>query len=262
VDYVFIPNVINAETDDPERESWFCPWGQTLPLVLKNTLAGTGMDEIILSPNIRFRNGEDSVKKALEPLAQQLGVSKKKSNAAVALAYQIQASFRTRIKDIGLQVLKTLEENNEGGVVIIGRPYNIYDAGLNLRVPGKLRDDYGINVIPMDFLPFENTSIRDIHDNMFWNYGRRILQAARYVGEHSNLHVVYFTNFKCGPDSYIKHFVRDTLGSPYLTLQFDDHSNDAGIMTRCEAYLESKDLLRVVSGQTIKNEQLKMNSEK
>jgi len=248
VDYVFIPNVINSETDDPERESWFCPWGQTLPLVLKNTLAGTGMDEIILSPNIRFRNGEDSVKKALEPLARQLGVSKKKSNAAVALAFQIQASFRTRIKDIGLQVLKTLEENNESGIVIIGRPYNIYDAGLNLRVPGKLRDDYGINVIPMDFLPFENTSIRDIHDNMFWNYGRRILQAARYVGEHSNLHVVYFTNFKCGPDSYIKHFVRDTLGSPYLTLQFDDHSNDAGIMTRCEAYLESKDLLRVVSG--------------
>ncbi len=58
-----------------------------------------------------------------------------------------------------------------------------------------------------------------------------------------NLHLVYFTNFKCGPDSYIKHFVRDAVGAPYLTLQFDDHGNDAGIMTRCEAYLESKGLL-------------------
>ena len=31
---------------------------------------------------------------------------------------------------------------------------------------------------------------------------------------------------------------------PFLTLQFDGHSNDAGMMTRCEAYLDSKGILR------------------
>jgi hypothetical protein len=29
-----------------------------------------------------------------------------------------------------------------------------------------------------------------------------------------------------------------------LTLQFDEHQNDAGAMTRCEAYLDSKGFLR------------------
>jgi len=58
-----------------------------------------------------------------------------------------------------------------------------------------------------------------------------------------DLHLIYITNFKCGPDSYIKHFVRDAVGAPYLTLQFDEHSNDAGALTRCEAFLQSKGIL-------------------
>ena len=31
---------------------------------------------------------------------------------------------------------------------------------------------------------------------------------------------------------------------PFLVLQFDEHTNDAGAMTRCEAYLDSKGFLR------------------
>ena len=33
-------------------------------------------------------------------------------------------------------------------------------------------------------------------------------------------------------------------GKPFLSLQFDGHGNDAGILTRCEAYLDSKGMLR------------------
>ena len=35
VDHVFIPNQINEETDHPEMESHACPWGQTLPHVIR-----------------------------------------------------------------------------------------------------------------------------------------------------------------------------------------------------------------------------------
>jgi predicted nucleotide-binding protein (sugar kinase/HSP70/actin superfamily) len=80
--------------------------------------------------------------------------------------------------------------------------------------------------------------------NMFWISGRKILEAARLVASYPNLHLVYITNFKCGPDSYIKHFTREAAGAPLLMLQFDGHGNDAGYMTRCEAYLDSKGILR------------------
>ena len=52
------------------------------------------------------------------------------------------------------------------------------------------------------------------------------------------------TNFKCGPDSYVKHFIGAASPDPFLVLQFDEHTNDAGAMTRCEAYLDSKGFLR------------------
>ena len=62
--------------------------------------------------------------------------------------------------------------------------------------------------------------------------------------------MIYITNFKCGPDSYIKHFAREAAGAPLLILQFDGHGNDAGYMTRCEAYLDSKGILRCYQSTT------------
>ncbi len=82
---------------------------------------------------------------------------------------------------------------------------------------------------------------------MYWTSGRRILAAARIVGRHPNLHLVYISNFKCGPDSYIKSFVDEAAGKPSLVLQFDGHGIDAGFITRCDAYLDSKGFLRCPS---------------
>jgi predicted nucleotide-binding protein (sugar kinase/HSP70/actin superfamily) len=115
---------------------------------------------------------------------------------------------------------------------------------VNLDVPRKLRDLYGVNVLPLEFLAADDQSIEQINANMFWSYGRKILAACRAASRRSDLHLIYITNFKCGPDSYIKHFVRDAFGRAFLTLQFDGHANDAGTLTRVEAYLDSQGLLR------------------
>ena len=81
--------------------------------------------------------------------------------------------------------------------------------------------------------------------------GRRILAAATFARRHPNLHLVYISNFKCGPDSYIKSFLDAAASRPSLVLQFDGHSNDAGFITRCEAYLDSKGFLRCPSSTTV-----------
>jgi predicted nucleotide-binding protein (sugar kinase/HSP70/actin superfamily) len=107
-----------------------------------------------------------------------------------------------------------------------------------------LRDLYGVNVVPLDFLPLDDESVDDLHPNMFWNSGRRILAAGRFAHQRPNVHIIYITNFKCGPDSFVKFFLRGVAKDPFLILQFDGHGNDAGYITRCEAYLDSKGLLR------------------
>jgi predicted nucleotide-binding protein (sugar kinase/HSP70/actin superfamily) len=176
--------------------------------------------------------------------AEILGCSKKDSDRAVENAYRSQLVFWNLLKEQGRQAVKTLSDKGREGIVLLGRPYNICDSGINMNIGKKLRDHYGIDVIPMDFLPIDGIKIHDITENMFWSYGKKILAASRFISRHPNLHIIYITNFKCGPDSYIKHYVTDASKKPYLTLQFDAHSNDAGMITRCEAYLDSKGVLR------------------
>jgi predicted nucleotide-binding protein (sugar kinase/HSP70/actin superfamily) len=253
-DFIFMPNVLNSETDAPELNSYVCPWGSTLPYVIQNTPLFSERRDFIASPSVHFREGMEFVEKQLWSFARDFGIERKRHREAVETAYAAQELFRRDLKEEGRKALELLRENNETGIVMVGRPYNVLDSEANIGVPGKLRDYYGINVIPHFFLPLEGIDISDVADNMFWNYGRKIIQAGRFVEEMDNLHLIYITNFKCGPDSYVKSFMEMSANRPFLTLQFDSHGNDAGVMTRCEAYLDSKGVLRWWAKDRLKEE--------
>ncbi|HFE62935.1 MAG TPA: CoA activase, partial [Caldithrix sp.] len=245
VNWIFIPNTINAETPFKEVNSYYCPWGQTIPFVIKNSEVFASISEKILSPSLRFRDGKNAIAHVLMKTFRSLGENKKNILRAVDAAYLAQNAFQHTLQKAGERALRMLRESGKIGIVLVGRPYNIYDRGMTLDIGNKLRDYYGINVIPMDFLPLDSVDISDVNMNMYWNYGRKIIAAAKIVSQFERLHIIYLTNFKCGPDSYIKHYITRASGKPFLTLQFDGHGNDAGYITRCEAYLDSKGALRV-----------------
>jgi predicted CoA-substrate-specific enzyme activase len=244
VDWVFVPNQVNEETEFTQYNSHACPWGQTLPFVVRTAPGLEQQRAKFLTPRVMFREGRAGLVRDMAKMAAQLGVSKGRLRAALERAYAAQDEFREALLAAGLAALEELERSAELGIILVGRPYNMYDKGVNMDIPRKLRKFYGVNVIPLDFLPIKGIDIDPIVPNMYWNYGRKILQAATFVKGRDNLHLIYMTNFKCGPDSYIKHYVREASGKPFLTLQFDEHQNDAGAMTRCEAYLDSKGFLR------------------
>jgi len=246
VDYIFLPNQFNAEADSCRTQSMFCPWGQTFPFVIRNHPVFKAHKQRMLIPTVHFRKGIKYVARELGELSGQLAASKAGIRKAVKAAYQAQQEFEKKLQEAGQAALEKLARCSEPAVVLLGRPYNLYDRAVNLNVPGKLCTHYGINVIPMEFLPLHTVSIEDINENMYWNYGKKILQAARWVGQQkeSDFHIIYITNFKCGPDSYVKHYIRQAAQKPFLLLQFDGHGNDAGIMTRCEAFLQCIGMLK------------------
>ena len=249
VDYLFVPNVLNAENNEEKIRAHMCPWGQTLPYVLRATPELYTHKDKFISPTITFAEGRDIVKKQLFEDFKKFGIKKTASDEACDAAYTVQRAFDLKLQRIGREALNKIISSGEEGIVLVGRPYNINDSGINVNIPEKLRNYYGVNVIPMDFLPMDNINYRDINPNMFWNYGKKILSVVNLVKDYPNLHIIYMTNFKCGPDSYIKHFAGFSTDRPFLTLQFDEHQNDAGYMTRCEAYLDSKGVLRCPSEQ-------------
>ena len=125
-------------------------------------------------------------------------------------------------------------------MVIIGRPYNSADPGANLNIHKKLMD-LGIQSFPMDMLAVKENAVTDDDlENIYWGYGQKILRAARTIENLPNVFGIYVTSFGCGPDSFITHFFkRVSKGKPFLQLEIDEHSADAGIVTRLEAFLDS-----------------------
>jgi predicted nucleotide-binding protein (sugar kinase/HSP70/actin superfamily) len=250
VDYVLMPNVVNAEAPESEIDSHLCPWNQTLPFVIRAVPQLEAAQDKFLTPTVHFRLGRKHVEKSLAAFARPLGVKSRANAEAVMAAYAAQDTVTDALLEAGGQALARLAETGEPSLLLVGRPYNLYDRGVNCDIPRKLRALYGANVLPMDVLPLDLEDISDVNSNMYWSSGRRILAAARIARRHHNMHLVYISNFKCGPDSYIKSFLDEAAGKPSLVLQFDGHSNDAGFITRCEAYLDSKGFLRCPSSDT------------
>jgi predicted nucleotide-binding protein (sugar kinase/HSP70/actin superfamily) len=251
VDYILLPNTVDAETPFMQTESKLCPWNQTLPFVVRAVeKLETGLDGRLLCPTIHFRQGPRHVREQLRILARTLDRSKAASDASVENAYRAQEIFARAVRRAGTAALRVLATTREPAIVLLGRPYNIYDRTVCCDIPRKLRTFYGINLLPLDFLPLDGEDISPINDNMYWHSGRLILAAAQFTRRIPGLHLIYISNFKCGPDSYLKSFLEDACGKPSLVLQFDGHSNDAGYITRCEAYLDSTRFLRCESTNT------------
>ena len=243
-DYIFQPNVIDGETKFMNVNSHHCPWTQTLPYVIRGSSMGDGNEDKILCPTLHFRGGKEKISQELYDYFKTLNIKRSAHDRAIELAYQVQHQFHQKLYDLGHRALKTLDETNEMAVILVGRVYNVNDRSMNLNIPNKLREYYGINVIPMDMIDCSSIDISEINNNMYWNSGRKILQISKFIKDKPNLHLIYITNFKCGPDSYIKHFVVEASQKPFLTLQLDGHANDAGVVTRCEAYLDSKSFFK------------------
>ena len=234
---IFVPSIITMEKFHPSFEhAQTCPYVQSFPYVVRSAIDFKGVE--VLSPVISFALGESEVEKALVELGRRLGRTAPQVRWAYQRATEHQRRFYRALKARGKEVLEGLRKG-ERAMVIVGRPYNSCDPGVNLDIPKKLLD-LGVLAIPMDMLPLEEMADREGLREMYWRYGQRILAAAHFVKDDPRLFAIYISNFGCGADSFIGHFFRDTLrGKPHLLLEIDEHSADAGVITRLEAFLDS-----------------------
>jgi len=120
-------------------------------------------------------------------------------------------------------------------VVVTGRPYNLHDERLNLRL-GRNLAGIGIAAVPMDLLDVSSVDLSDFPD-MYWGLGAQILRTAKFIRSLPHAFGLHLTNFSCGADSFLEHFYKHVMQEkPYLILELDEHSAVAGVMTRLEAF--------------------------
>ena len=148
--------------------------------------------------------------------------------------------------------------------MLVSRPYNGCDEGVSLQLPGKFIDA-GVEMMPMDMLDLKEARLSDekLHSEIYWSYGQKILRAAEIIKRDNRLFAVYLSNFSCGPDSFLMPFFKDIMGNkPCLQLEIDEHSADAGVVTRIEAFLESLKNYKqkTVSAETAETERTNANT--
>jgi len=239
IDFMLIPSHITMPGElDMVDKPFVCPYVQTIPYVIEAALRLKEKGIKVLSPRIFFHRGKGYLKKELGRFAKTLGVSRFDINKAVDVAMNAKDEFYLRLVENGKKALELLGENDKG-IVIISRPYNGCDFGINLNLPKKLLD-LGILPIPMDYLDLDSIKLKGKWDNLYWKYSQKILAGVEIVRNNKKLFPLYITNFGCGPDSFIQKYFRYAMGEkPALIIEVDEHSADVGAITRCEAFLDS-----------------------
>ncbi|MFC1924765.1 acyl-CoA dehydratase activase-related protein [Chloroflexota bacterium] len=235
VDYIFIPSIIDLkkETEDVTR-SYNCPFIQGIPFMLRPAFEEKVK---ILSPTI-YMAKDRKLKRQLLKIGKELGKKGKDVSLAIDAALRAQQEFDEKRYRRGKEILETLKKDNHA-VVLIGKPYNIHDVGLNLNISKKLRK-LGVLAIPYDFLPLDKVELPSYHSNLVWKNEQNLLRGAMFAKGHGNLHPIMITNYGCGPDAFFSKYLEDTMEEDLcLVIEVDEHSGDAGMTTRIEAYLDT-----------------------
>ncbi|MBN2384032.1 activase [bacterium] len=233
VDYVFLPHFRDMPSME-EVHACTCPLTQGLPFYARQAF-GLSEDKMI-RPLVSFGNGFEASRTAFEDVAEQLGFERAAGSRAYTMGIEHYQRFLDAYHALGRQVLHEIEQHPERiYIALLGRPYNAFTRDANMGIPRKFTSQ-GISVVPFDLLCHNEA---EIPPNNYWYYGQQNMKTVRQVRLVNNLYLAWISNFSCAPDSFMLHYVRWLMGQkPYLVVEIDSHTADAGLDTRVEAFLD------------------------
>jgi len=117
---------------------------------------------------------------------------------------------------------------------------------VNLGVKEKLRK-LGAQSIFIDEVPLQNQKSKIKKQNVgypkfHWEFGKEIMEKIDTVLDYSIAGAIEISSFQCGCDAVLKEFVEKKFKqnkTPFLYLLIDEHTGEAGIQTRLEAFMDT-----------------------
>ncbi len=238
-DTIFVPHVKSTVPAGQCGMNSTCPLVQGEPYYLKAAF----YDELtpkLVTEVLEF-DKPAQLRKSFVSVGTRMGFSRRKAGDAFDRAWLVFQALGEEFKQQGQRALLDVNAGDapseSATIVLLGRSYNAFTSLGNMGLPQKFASR-GHTVVPFDFLPLAQVD-GEVVDQMYWASGEGILRAATLIRDNPNLFGVYVTNFSCGPDSFIIEQFRNIMGQkPFLTLEFDSHTADAGIDTRVDAFLD------------------------
>ncbi len=245
VDVLFIPRVISVE-----EKAYTCPKLLGLPDMIG------AVDKAlppIWAPEIDLTKGRRHFYSSIFNLGKALSRSSLQIFIAYIGAVKEYWRFQYRLKH-GVPRVNALEDaaySSEKGngskpvtIGIVGHEYNIFDSYITMNLMNRL-EKLGAKVVTSDSIPHK-TILREastLPKHLFWTYEKDIIGAAfHWLKEEQVDGIVYVLAFACGPDSLIQSLLEyesKRIGKiPLMSLVIDEHSGEAGMITRLEAFVD------------------------
>jgi predicted CoA-substrate-specific enzyme activase len=244
-DYVLLPHFRDMPSYEESVHANFCPITQSLPYYVEKAFPDVDKKRW-LPLVVSFKFGEDKALELFTQMTARLGIGAAETEAAFKAAMAKQQAYFQASQKLGREALEEARKAGRPVIALLGRPYNAFTPEANMGIPRKFVTR-GYSVIPYDILPFDNEKI---FPNMYWYYGQQDVKSAALLKKEDNVYVTYITNFSCAPDSFILHYLKWIMGQkPFLVLELDSHSADAGVDTRVEAFLDIIDGYRAKRGE-------------
>ena len=224
---VFLPNVVRMPQHNSCKDSYLCPITQAGPYFLAKAFPDTHF----LSPVLDFTCGYTASTAMTEMAVRELGVSRESADEAWAAAVRDQTEAECALMELGRKALAQALAANKPAILLAGHSYNAYAPEASQSV-GKKLSSMGVSVIPADCLVPVGAG------PTVWHFANQILNAVSLAKQRSNLFLLSVSNFSCTIDAFTHSILASELGSkPYLILEIDAHTADAGVQTRLEAFL-------------------------
>lgn len=244
VDCLFIPRFTSIS-----KNEYICPHFGGLPDTVRHTLQNLPP---IIDTEVNMRKSRANSWKAALETGKWFTSDKKRIKAAYIKAVMEYRRYRTEVRQGRIPfmpgVKNTALPQNAGErplkIAVIGHTYNLYDSHINMNMLQKLVKS-GIQIITPDMVEERdiNNNVSQLHKPMFWNFGRKALGSAFHLVESGGIEgIIYVMSFGCGIDSFVSDLMERRLRRnrdiPFILLTLDEHSGEAGLNTRVEAFID------------------------
>lgn len=244
VDFIFVPRIVSVS-----KNEYICPKFCGLPEMIKYSIKELPQ---FIDTTIDFRKSKKSLNKTVVEIGSYITRDLRKIRRAYEYAMEEYNKYKALIKQdfLPIDILKnnhTKESDlfsNGRSVLLLGHPYNIYDDYISMEIVQKLRN-HNLMVLTCDSFSSEviNEKAATLDKKMFWSFGRKILGTVLNAMEDNEIcGIIYLSSFGCGLDSVIGEIVerkiRRTSNKPFTLLTIDEHTGEAGVDTRIEAFVD------------------------
>ena len=126
---------------------------------------------------------------------------------------------------------------------VLGHAYNLYDTYVNHNLMRRL-PSLGVNVLTADGVPAQaaRQSTEQHLGDTYWTFEYELVGAGAYYLERCKVDgLIAIAAFACGPDAVMLDALRrlaQRYHVPLLGLITDEHTGEAGLVTRVEAFVD------------------------